>query len=73
MITYKYLSKALKCHVNVAKQMLYNFVQQQQEKGNKDLGEYLISIVAALKRMSVRPFMQLAKGNKKLRLGIFGT
>ena len=39
MISYKYLSKALKCHVNVAKQMLFNFVQQQQEKGNKDLGK----------------------------------
>jgi len=44
VVTYKYLSKALKCHVNVAKQMLFNFVQQEQEKGNKDLGiVYLVS------------------------------
>lgn len=44
VVTYKYLSKSLKCHVNVAKQMLFNFVQEQQEKGNKDLGiVYLVS------------------------------
>jgi len=32
VVTYKYLSKNLKVHVNVAKQMLFNFVQSQKNK-----------------------------------------
>jgi len=32
VVTYKYLSKNLKVHVNVAKQMLFNFVQGQKNK-----------------------------------------
>jgi len=44
VVTYKYLSKSIKVHVNVAKQMLYNFVQEQTSKGNKNLGiVYLLS------------------------------
>jgi len=44
VVTYKYLSKSIKVHVNVAKQMLYNFVQEQISKGNKNLGiVYLVS------------------------------
>eukprot|EP00088_Acartia_fossae_P026719 TRINITY_DN2751_c0_g1_i4.p1 TRINITY_DN2751_c0_g1~~TRINITY_DN2751_c0_g1_i4.p1 ORF type:complete len:460 (+),score=194.14 TRINITY_DN2751_c0_g1_i4:41-1420(+) len=44
VVTYKYLSKALKCHVNVAKQMLFNFVQEQRNKDNTNLGiVYLVS------------------------------
>jgi len=32
VVTYKYLSRALKVHVNVAKQMLYNFVTSNKSK-----------------------------------------
>lgn len=44
VVTYKLLSRALKCHVNVAKQMLFNFVTEQKEKRNSELGiVYLVS------------------------------
>ncbi|XP_023348301.1 DNA polymerase delta subunit 3 isoform X2 [Eurytemora carolleeae] len=44
VITYKFLSRALKCHVNVAKQMLFNFIEEQRKKNSTELGVvYLIS------------------------------
>jgi len=44
VVTYKLLSRALKCHVNVAKQMLFNFVTEQKKKKNSELGiVYLVS------------------------------
>jgi len=43
VVTYKYLSRALKVHVNVAKQMLFNFIEEQRKK-DTELGiVYLIS------------------------------
>ena len=43
IVTYKYLSRALKIHVNVAKQMLFNFVEKNKTK-HPDIGVvYLVS------------------------------
>lgn len=43
VVTYKYLARALKVHVNVAKQMLFNFVDEQRKK-DTELGiVYLVS------------------------------
>ena len=43
VVTYKYLSRNLKVHVNVAKQMLFNFVQSRQSSGDKLGVVYLMS------------------------------
>jgi len=44
VVTYKYLSRSLKCHVNVAKQMLFNFLTEQKKKDSSSLGVvYLVS------------------------------
>jgi DNA polymerase subunit Cdc27 len=32
VVTYKYLSRSIKVHVNVAKQMLFNFVDEERKK-----------------------------------------
>ena len=32
IVTYKFLSRSLKIHVNVAKQMLFNFVEKKKAK-----------------------------------------
>jgi len=57
VVTYKYLSRSLKCHVNVAKQMLFNFIQDQREKSGSDLGiVYLLSgnqAVDGMKKLKV--------------------
>ena len=45
--------------------MLYNFVQQQQEKGNKDLGKYLISISVVTQYLW---FVRPTKDNVALQL-----
>jgi len=44
VVTYKYLSRALKCHVNVSKQMLFNFLDNQKDDKLSCLGVvYLVS------------------------------
>eukprot|EP00092_Neocalanus_flemingeri_P011604 GFUD01012505.1.p1 GENE.GFUD01012505.1~~GFUD01012505.1.p1 ORF type:complete len:459 (-),score=176.93 GFUD01012505.1:119-1495(-) len=44
VITYKYLSRSLKVHVNVAKQMLFNFVETKKSSSTPLLGiVYLLS------------------------------
>ena len=44
VVTYKYISRNLKVHVNVAKQMLFNFVDSRKTSGSKQLGVvYLVS------------------------------
>ena len=43
VVTYKYLSRNLKVHVNVAKQMLFNFVQSRQSSGDNLGVVYLMS------------------------------
>ena len=43
IVTYKFLSRSLKIHVNVAKQMLFNFVERNKKK-HPDIGVvYLVS------------------------------
>ena len=32
VVTYKYLSRSIKVHVNAAKQMLFNFVEEERKK-----------------------------------------
>lgn len=44
VVTYKYLSRSLKVHVNVAKQMLFNFVETKKSSSTPLLGiVYLLS------------------------------
>jgi len=43
VVTYKYISRNLKVHVNVAKQMLYNFVESRKSSGSKLGVVYLVS------------------------------
>jgi len=43
VVTYKYISRNLKVHVNVAKQMLYNFVESRKSSGGKLGVVYLVS------------------------------
>ena len=43
VVTYKYISRNLKVHVNVAKQMLYNFVDSRKSSGSKLGVVYLVS------------------------------
>ena len=43
VVTYKYISRSLKVHVNVAKQMLFNFVDSRKSSGSKLGVVYLIS------------------------------
>jgi len=44
VVTYKYLSRSLKVHVNVAKQMLFNFVESKKSSSTPLLGiVYLVS------------------------------
>jgi len=44
VVTYKYLSRSLKVHVNVAKQMLFNFVETKKSSSTPLLGiVYLVS------------------------------
>ena len=43
VVTYKYISRNLKVHVNVAKQMLFNFVDSRKSSGSKLGVVYLIS------------------------------
>ena len=43
VVTYKYISRNLKVHVNVAKQMLFNFVDSRKSSGDKLGVVYLIS------------------------------
>ena len=43
IVTYKYISRNLKVHVNVAKQMLYNFVELRKSSGSQLGVVYLIS------------------------------
>ena len=43
VVTYKYISRNLKVHVNVAKQMLYNFVASRKSSESKLGVVYLVS------------------------------
>ena len=43
IVTYKYISRNLKVHVNVAKQMLYNFVESRKSSGSQLGVVYLVS------------------------------
>ena len=43
VVTYKYISRNLKVHVNVAKQMLYNFVESRKSSGSQLGVVYLVS------------------------------
>ena len=43
VVTYKYISRNLKVHVNVAKQMLFNFVDSRKSSGCKLGVVYLVS------------------------------
>ena len=43
IVTYKYISRNLRLHVNVAKRMLYNFVESRKSSGSQLGVVYLVS------------------------------